>query len=64
MDKHEIALQITLKAIEGNLITVKCSPIEQEIEELNAFNSKQIADFYNSVYSTINTEPEVTAQIF
>ena len=47
MDLREIALQLTLKAIDAKDIKTKSSN-EGTYEDVNAFNAKQISDFYNS----------------
>lgn len=61
MDKCEIALQLTLKALDKNEIYT-IGRNESTREEANAFNAKQVSDFYNSVYATIKTEEEFTFQ--
>lgn len=61
MDKSEIALQLTLKAMDSNVIQTN-GRNDGAKEEVNAFNAKQISDFYNSVYATIKTEEEFVAQ--
>lgn len=61
MTPEEIALQLTLSAIENKAFTVKSHADNDE--NATVFNAKQIADFYNSVYTSI-TEPEFTVQVF
>lgn len=63
MDLREIALQLTLKAIDKNNIHTK-GMNDGTAEDVNAFNAKQIADFYNSVYSKINTDLDFSAQTY
>lgn len=60
MNMSEIALQLTLKAMDKNYILTKDTN-DGKTEEVNAFNAKQISDFYNSVYAAIKTE-EFVAQ--
>lgn len=48
MDFKEIALQLTLKAIEEGKIRTK-GINDGNFEEVNAFNAKQISDFYISI---------------
>ncbi|MCI7768566.1 MAG: hypothetical protein MSJ26_11390 [Oscillospiraceae bacterium] len=61
MDKSEIALQLTLKAMDSNVIQTY-GRNDGAKEEVNAFNAKQISDFYNSIYAAIKTEEEFVAQ--
>lgn len=63
MNPKEIALQLTLKAIDNNAVYFK-KPNGETAEDISAFNAKQFVDFYNSVYSLILTETEFTAQTF
>lgn len=63
MNPKEIALQLTLKAIDKNAVYFK-KPNDETAEDVSAFNAKQFVDFYNSVYSLILTETEFTAQTF
>ncbi len=49
VSNDEIALQITLKAIELRLIQTRKSASPEHIELWNAFNAKQISDFYQAV---------------
>lgn len=58
MDKHEIALQLTLKALEDEkhcFITPQSYAYnsQETAEEQNAFNAKQISDFYNAILNAI-----------
>jgi|GEM_PF-6072462 len=55
MSAREIALQITLKAMEeGMLCTFKfVTDKEEELEGYNKTNAKQISDFYNAVFKSI-----------
>ena len=62
MDKSEIALQLTLKAMDSSNVIRTHGRNDGEIEETNTFNAKQISDVYNSVYAAINTEEEFTVQ--
>lgn len=50
MNPDEIALQLTLKAMElGRVNMVSLSSSEKEIEKWNAFNAKQISDFMTAL---------------
>ena len=62
MDKSEIALQLTLKAMDSSNVIQTIGRNEGTREEVNAFNAKQISDFYNSVYAAIKTDEEFVAQ--
>ena len=64
MDKSEIALQLTLKAMDSSNVIQTIGRNEAKREEANTYNAKQISDFYNSVYAAINidTEEEFTVQ--
>lgn len=58
MDKHEIALQLTLKALDNNNNLLICYQnydyySQEKAEEQNAFNAKQISDFYNAILNAI-----------
>lgn len=53
MSREEIALQITLKAIENRDIVCKH---REDGNDANAFNADQIANFYNAIYSKISTD--------
>lgn len=61
MDKSEIALQLTLKALDNKNIVMKGSN-DGKVEASNEFNSKQIANFFNSVYASISTDEEFAVQ--
>lgn len=57
MDHKEIALQLTMKAMELGMI--KCKPEnffsgEDPYEEANKFASKQINDFYQETLQRLN----------
>lgn len=58
MDKKEIALQLTLKAIDSTNVIQTMGRNDGSKEEVNAFNAKQISDFYNSVYAAIKTDDD------
>ena len=58
MDKSEIALQLTLKAMDSSNVIHTIGKNEGTREEASAFNAKQISDFYNSVYAAIKTDDE------
>ena len=56
MDRNEIALQITLKAMEMKLIPytgVTTSSDQREIDLVIDFNSAQIVSFFNNVRNEI-----------
>ncbi len=61
MDKSEIALQLTLKTLDNGKIVTKSSR-DLKAEDANEFNSKQIANFFNSVYASISTDEEFAVQ--
>lgn len=56
--KQETALELTLAAIEKGVITFIPYHYNdnEEAENQNAFNAKQISDFYNAL--TANLSPE------
>jgi len=57
MNKSEIALEITLKAMEHDAIRFQvCSGQNDELEQFNAFNVKQVADFYNTLLKQLSSE--------
>jgi len=60
MTENEAALQIVLKAMEQGLIHLdRYAYSEKEaIEKSNAFNAKQISDFFNSVVQSISNQFE------
>lgn len=56
MYNSEIACQLTLKALEENLVCVfkpDNDDSEAEIEKKNSFNAKQISDFYGAIVSSL-----------
>ncbi len=54
MSEHEIAMQLTLKAMELNFIG---SPANEETE-----NTKIISDFYKAMYKTVHSVRREEAQ--
>ena len=56
MDKSEIALKLTLCAIEHNVILYRynSSSTDNAIEEDNAYDANPIAAFYNNILNNIN----------
>ena len=57
MDNKEIALQLTLKALDCNTIAF-CTSLEGTKEAISAENAekaKQISDFYNSILVAIDS---------
>jgi len=57
MDKNEIALQITLKAMETGMIskTIMGNAVAKEQKEkANEFNAIELAKFYRSVLKDLN----------
>jgi hypothetical protein len=51
MDKYEIAMNLTLSAIEHNIVPV--NTINSSADEINAENIKQIATFYEGMHAVI-----------
>lgn len=64
--KEEIALQLTLKAIEsGNVIKGSLginSNTSENISGKNTFNANEIAKFYTTIYNAINTDSDFVVQ--
>lgn len=58
MDKKEIALELTLAAIQHDKLLSKRSrnTTDENVEENNIYNARQIADFYNNLLANINIE--------
>lgn len=54
MDYKEIALQLTLQAMDKNYIT--CHISKGGAVDVTADNAEEIADFYNKVYNKISKE--------
>ncbi len=56
MDKNEIALELTLCAIQNNIISkrYKQSNTDEGVEQDNEYAAKQVADFYNNLLNNIN----------
>ena len=52
MNAHEIALQLTLKAMETGLI-VADHTTDNTTEAKNEFNRRQVSEFYASMVDTI-----------
>lgn len=55
MSNSEIALQLTLKVMDKNLLQIdEATRIkENEINQVNEINAKQIINFYNNIYENI-----------
>lgn len=56
MEKSEIALQLTLKAMEQGLIvgkTFQAFDSEDPIEAANQYTAKQVNDFYRETYKRL-----------
>lgn len=57
MDKFEASVQLTLKAMELDkikfMVERSANLPEEEKEKANAFNAKQINDFFHSIYKSI-----------
>lgn len=55
MDKNEIALELTLAAMEHGILGTDVFHCEsqQDIDKKNACNSKAVTDFYNEIYENI-----------
>ncbi len=53
MTKAEIALQLTLSAIEHKLIFPDQA---HTTDEINALNAKRISDFYNKILSELSDD--------
>lgn len=56
MSNEEIALQLTLKAIDAGFIITKnvtsfCN--DEELEDENKYNAKQVNDFFDSVLRNV-----------
>ena len=51
MEKREIALRLTLEAIERGVVLTDNHIYDEtgKIEEVNEFNATQIAEFYNTL---------------
>jgi predicted thioesterase len=59
MSDKEIALQLTLKMIEGKRLTFRYTAKAQDgQEQLNAFDAQEIVTFFNSLISGIRTQDE------
>lgn len=56
MDKNEIALELTLAAMEQGVIGIDVYQYEEkpDIDKKNAFNAKAVVNFYNEIYDNIN----------
>lgn len=56
MDKRDLALQLTLSAIENGLLGVDSQEYleNEDNESKNTFNAKEVSDFYNSIYSHLD----------
>jgi len=60
MRYEEIALQLTLKAMDKNVIAFKD---QGTYDDRNTFNPQQIADFYNKIYNAISTDEFIAQSI-
>ena len=60
MTAHEITSEITKIAIENKSILLDNThtPNHETIEEINAFNTKQISDFYKAIYNSVISADE------
>ena len=56
MSKEEIALQLTLKAIDANYVKYKEEKEAKTKEEISTLNANIVADFYNAIYSKISVD--------
>lgn len=58
MDGKEIALQLTLKALDkGNIKFYPYGAEEKNaIMDVNSFNAQQVCDFYNNVLNRLNSQ--------
>jgi len=56
MDKRNLALQLTLSAIENGLLGVDSQEYleNEDNESKNTFNANEVFDFYNSIYSHLD----------
>ncbi len=54
MEHKEIALQLTLKAIETGLITKQDYNSSMPIETANQLAAKQVSDFYENILKRLN----------
>ena len=57
MNKNDIALSLTLKAIEVGSINFQMTysdPRPDVIEKVNEFNAKQVSDYFNSLVKGID----------
>lgn len=56
MEKREIALRLTLEAIERGVVLTDNRIYDEtgKIEEVNEFNATQIAKFYNTLLNVFN----------
>ena len=55
MSKEEIALQLTLKALEQSMIN-QMTHKNKEDNDSGLLNAKRIYDFYNAIYSNLNIQ--------
>lgn len=56
MNYSEIAMQLTLKLIEHGKVYFQqkyANDTKEQIEEINAFNAKQVSDAFNSIMNEI-----------
>ena len=53
MSNDEIALQITLKAIDAGILVGKPVNHCETYEEANRFGAEQVADFYEAIYARL-----------
>lgn len=59
MEIHEIAKELTLKALESKAILLK-APSDGKPDEVNSFNAKQIAKFYQDMFNVVNNVADHT----
>ena len=57
MSKHEIAADLTKSAIENHLIKFNNHAYANDgaCETQNAFNEKQVADFFTAIYKAVDS---------
>ncbi len=53
MNEEEIAMQITLKAIETGAIVTPINPQKDDVGHKSSYNTKLICDFYKKILGTI-----------
>lgn len=58
MSDKEIAMQITMKALETHAISLDSTARSELMEKVNEFNKKAICEFYKTIFETVTVSQE------